>query len=88
MKETDRIAALAGELRKLGAVVEERPDGMAIEGGRPLRGAAVDSHLDHRLAMALAVAALGAAGEVRIAGEERIVVSVPRLSARRATRQA
>ena len=88
VKETDRIAALAGELRKLGAVVEERPDGMAIEGGRPLRGAAVDSHLDHRLAMALAVAALGAAGEVRIAGEESIVVSFPGFSASLATLQA
>lgn len=77
VKESDRIAALTAELRKLGARVEERPDGMLIEGGRDLQGAAVDSHLDHRLAMSLAVAALAAGGEMSIAGAESIAVSFP-----------
>lgn len=58
VKESDRIAAVAAELRRLGATVEEFPDGFAIAGPQQLRGATVDSHGDHRLAMALAVAGL------------------------------
>jgi 3-phosphoshikimate 1-carboxyvinyltransferase len=63
VKESDRIAALGRELAKMGAAVEERPDGMAITGGRRLHGAAVSSGGDHRMAMALAVAGLIADGE-------------------------
>lgn len=63
VKEVDRIGLLAGELRKLGAAVEERPDGMIIGGRARLRGAVVHSHGDHRLAMAMAVAGLVAEGE-------------------------
>ncbi|MFO7172396.1 MAG: 3-phosphoshikimate 1-carboxyvinyltransferase [Bacillota bacterium] len=77
VKETDRIAAVAAELRKLGARVEERPDGMIIAGGARLQGGQVASHGDHRLAMALAVAAQVAAGPVQIAGAEAVGVSFP-----------
>jgi 3-phosphoshikimate 1-carboxyvinyltransferase len=66
VKETDRIASTVEELTKLGAKIEARPDGMLIEGHAPLRGAVVDSQGDHRLAMALAVAALAAEGETVI----------------------
>jgi 3-phosphoshikimate 1-carboxyvinyltransferase len=60
-KETDRIAALATELRKLGAEVEERPDGMRIVPG-PLRGATIDTYGDHRMAMSLALVGLKVPG--------------------------
>lgn len=66
LKEVDRIGLLAGELRKLGASVEERPDGMLIGGPARLRGARFTSHGDHRLAMALAVAGLVAEGETLV----------------------
>ncbi len=77
-KESDRIATTAGELRRLGARVEELPDGLAIEGGHKLRGAPCQSHDDHRLAMALAVAALAAEGETVVANAEAVAVSYPR----------
>lgn len=77
VKESDRIACMVAELRKLGARVEELPDGMVIEGGHPLRGAAVQSHDDHRMAMALAVAGLAADGEVQISGAGAVDVSFP-----------
>ena len=57
---------MTGELRKLGARVEEREDGMAIEGGRRLEGASLKSYGDHRVAMALAVAGLSTHGGVEI----------------------
>mgnify|MGYP001024864942 CR=1 FL=1 len=81
VKETDRIAAVAGELRKLGAQVEERPDGFAICGPTRLRGAVVESHGDHRLAMALAVAGLLAEGETVVQGTECIADSFPGFAA-------
>ncbi len=62
-KETDRIGALATELRKLGAEVEERPDGMTIT-PRPLTGGAVDTYNDHRMAMSLALVGLQVPGLV------------------------
>jgi 3-phosphoshikimate 1-carboxyvinyltransferase len=77
VKESDRIAALAEGLRRMGAQVEEQPDGFAIEGGRPLRGAEVRSHGDHRIAMALAVAALAADGDTRLEEAECAAVSFP-----------
>lgn len=76
VKESDRIAALARGLRALGATVEERPDGLAIEGGR-LRGGTVDAAGDHRLVMAFAVAGLLAAGPVTVRGAETAAVSFP-----------
>ncbi len=60
VKEVDRISRLAGELRKLGMNVDEQPDGFAIDGSVRLHGAEVDSHGDHRLGMALAIAGLAA----------------------------
>ncbi|QPC80780.1 3-phosphoshikimate 1-carboxyvinyltransferase [Phototrophicus methaneseepsis] len=61
VKETDRISVMAGELRKLGAQIEEREDGFRIIGQQRLMGAVVDGHDDHRVAMSLAVAGLAAA---------------------------
>lgn len=77
VKESDRIAMLALELRKLGAQIEERPDGFCIEGPTQLRGAVVDSHGDHRLAMSLAVAGLIADGETTITNAEAYRESFP-----------
>lgn len=64
VKETDRIATVVEELRKLGARIEERPDGFVVDGPTVLTGGIVDSHGDHRLAMALAIAGLVAQKEV------------------------
>lgn len=77
VKESDRLAVLAGELRKFGADVEELPDGLVVRGGRPLRGAVCCSHGDHRMAMALAVAGLLARGETCVAGAQCTAVSFP-----------
>jgi 3-phosphoshikimate 1-carboxyvinyltransferase len=65
VKETDRIAAIASELRKMGAAIEPRPDGFVVR-PTPLQGAVVDSHGDHRIAMALSVAGLTANGETTL----------------------
>lgn len=64
LKETDRLAALATELRKLGAAVEEGPDFLVVAGGPRLRGAAIATYGDHRMAMAFAVAGLRIPGVV------------------------
>ncbi len=77
VKESDRISALAGELRKLGADLEENEDGMIIRGGPELKGADLDSCGDHRIAMALAVAGLVAQGETAVWGAEVINISFP-----------
>lgn len=77
VKESDRIAALAGELRRLGAKVEAQPDGLAIAGGARLRGAHVHSGGDHRMAMALAIAGLCADGPVTIDDTACIETSFP-----------
>ena len=77
VKESDRIAAVATNLRKMGAKVEERPDGLRIPGGQHLHGAELDSFGDHRIAMAFAVAALRAEGETTICGTDAAGVSYP-----------
>jgi 3-phosphoshikimate 1-carboxyvinyltransferase len=77
VKESDRIAAVCGELRKMGADIRERPDGFEVRGPTGLKGARVDSHGDHRIAMALAVAALVAEGETVISGWECVSISFP-----------
>jgi len=77
VKESDRIAALARGLRLMGADVEEAPDGFQIDGAARLRGGAVDAAGDHRLAMAFAIAALGATGPTTIAGADAVSVSYP-----------
>ncbi len=81
VKESDRIAAMARELAKIGVPVREMPDGMAIEGGRPFRAAEVDSHGDHRVAMSMAVAGLvadeGLPGGMLVRDTECINTSFP-----------
>jgi 3-phosphoshikimate 1-carboxyvinyltransferase len=77
VKESDRIEAMALGLRAMGARVETTGDGFAIEGPSRLRGAALDARGDHRIAIALAVAALLAEGPSRLAGEEWVEVSYP-----------
>jgi 3-phosphoshikimate 1-carboxyvinyltransferase len=76
-KETDRIEAMVAELAKLGVRARAVPDGMDIEGGAALTGARCSSHGDHRVAMALAVAALGARGETVIEGAGMVATSFP-----------
>lgn len=71
VKESDRIATVTSELRRLGATVEERPDGMLIQPGWSNDPAVIETHNDHRIAMAFAVAGL-ARGNVTI-GDERVV---------------
>ncbi|MDR3190152.1 MAG: 3-phosphoshikimate 1-carboxyvinyltransferase [Lactobacillaceae bacterium] len=79
VKETDRIATVVTELTKLGANIEERPDGMLIHGGTQLHAQQVvlDSHGDHRIGMMNAVAALITTGEVSLTGAEAMSVSYP-----------
>jgi 3-phosphoshikimate 1-carboxyvinyltransferase len=85
VKESDRIATLAEGLRQMGARLEEFPDGLRVEGrasgvgatNTKLRGAKVDPQGDHRIAMALAVAALGAEGDTVIKDSECVAVSFP-----------
>ena len=77
VKESDRIASVATNLRKMGAEVEERPDGLRIPGGQRLHGAELDSFHDHRIAMAFAVAALRTEGETLIHGSDAAAVSYP-----------
>jgi 3-phosphoshikimate 1-carboxyvinyltransferase len=80
VKESDRIAAMATELRKMGATVTERPDGLVIQGcggARPLRGANCDSHGDHRVAMSLAIAGLVADAPTRIDDTACVETSFP-----------
>ncbi len=77
VKESDRIAMVSRELTKMGAKIEELPDGMIIYGGKSLSGAEVDSHLDHRLAMSLAIAGLMAEGETVINHAQMVNVSYP-----------
>ena len=77
VKETDRIAAMAQNLRLMGATVEEREDGMIIDGPARLRGAQVSSEDDHRIDMSMAVAALVAEGDTIIEEAECASVSCP-----------
>jgi 3-phosphoshikimate 1-carboxyvinyltransferase len=77
VKESDRLAVMAGELRRLGAEIEELPDGLRVAGPARLRGAACRSHGDHRVAMALAVVALVAEGETVIEEADNIATSYP-----------
>lgn len=77
VKESDRIACLVEGLRALGGSIEEHIDGFTVRGGRPLRGATTSSHGDHRIAMSLAIAALGAASPTEILGAEAVAISLP-----------
>ena len=77
VKESDRIATTVSQLAALGVSISEHEDGMTVEGGRGVRGGGVQSFGDHRLAMALAAAALAGSGDVRIGGAEAVGVSYP-----------
>jgi 3-phosphoshikimate 1-carboxyvinyltransferase len=77
LKETDRIAATVKNLRAMGAEVEEHEDGLTIPQRTPLRGARIDAHNDHRIAMAFTIAALLAEGDSEIVGAECVAVSFP-----------
>ena len=77
VKESNRIAIMVENLRAMGADVEETEDGMIIHGGKPLHGAVVDSHKDHRIAMTFAVAALAADGETEIIDADCVDISYP-----------
>ncbi len=77
VKESDRISALAVGLRRMGADIEEHPDGFQVRATRRLRGGDVDALCDHRLAMAFAIAALGATGPTMIHGAGAAAVSYP-----------
>ena len=77
LKESDRIAAMAENLRAMGAEVEVGDDGLLIPGPQSLHGAEVDSFGDHRISMASAVAALGAASELHIRNAGVVDISYP-----------
>ena len=77
VKESNRIAVMAQNLTAMGAQVRETEDGLRILGGRPLHGAVIDSHDDHRIAMTFAVAALCSQGETKIQGRECVNISYP-----------
>jgi 3-phosphoshikimate 1-carboxyvinyltransferase len=77
VKESDRIESMTQGLRALGATVEPSRDGMAVSGPAELTGAAVESHGDHRVALALAVAGLVAEGRVRVEGWSCVNTSFP-----------
>ena len=77
VKETDRIAAVAANLRAMGVIVEEFPDGMAVTGGAKLTGATLPCHGDHRIAMAFSIAGLFAEGETIIEDTTCVNTSYP-----------
>lgn len=77
VKETDRLAAVAHNLRAMGVQVTETEDGMEIYGGTPLKGARLESYHDHRIAMAFAIAGLFAEGTTTIDGAECAAISYP-----------
>jgi 3-phosphoshikimate 1-carboxyvinyltransferase len=79
VKESDRIATLVENLKRMGAKVEERPDGLRVEGrsAGKLLGAEIEPRGDHRIAMAFAIAALAASGETRIFDADCAAVSYP-----------
>jgi len=77
VKESDRVAVMCGELTKCGADIEITSDTMTVHGGHPLHGALIDSHGDHRVAMAMTVCGLFADGQMRIQNAECASVSFP-----------
>ena len=77
VKESDRIAVMVDNLRRMGADIEGTDDGMIIHGGRPLHGAVIDSHLDHRIAMSFAVAGTICDGTVEILNGECVNITYP-----------
>lgn len=76
-KESDRLSAITAELRKLGANIEERAEGLIIEGREFLDGGNVDAHNDHRIAMSMAVAAIKCKNPVKLTGWDSVNKSYP-----------
>ena len=77
VKESDRLSAVTRNLEAMGAKVEQTEDGWRIPGGQKLRGGEIESFGDHRIAMAFAIAALGAEGETAIHDAECVAISYP-----------
>ena len=77
VKETDRIRTVTENLKAMGADVTPTDDGMIIQGGKPLHGAEIHPYMDHRIAMAFAVAGLASEGETTILEEQCVDVSYP-----------
>ncbi len=77
VKESDRIAVMVENLSAMGVDIVGTEDGMIIQGGKPLQGALIQSHLDHRIAMSFAVAALVAEGSTQIEGGDCVKISYP-----------
>ncbi|MBE6023763.1 MAG: 3-phosphoshikimate 1-carboxyvinyltransferase [Cellulosilyticum sp.] len=77
VKESDRIEAMYTELSKMGASIVPMPDGMIIEGGKPLHGGALESYQDHRIAMSLTIAACNATSESTLEHAECVSISFP-----------
>ena len=77
VKESDRIAVMVENLSRMGVDIEGTEDGMIIHGGKPVHGAEIDCHLDHRIAMSFAVAALAAEGETKIKDADCVRISYP-----------
>lgn len=77
VKESDRLTIMVDSLSAMGCDIEGTPDGMIIRGGRPMQGAQIDSHLDHRIAMSFAVTSLVAEGTTAIQNAECVNISYP-----------
>ncbi len=77
VKESDRIAVMVENLKRMGADIEATDDGMIIHGGKPLHGAVIDSYADHRIAMSFAVAGAVCDGSLSIRGAECVNISYP-----------
>ena len=77
VKESNRIDVMVRYLSAMGCAITATEDGMIIEGGRPLHGAVIDSHMDHRIAMSFAIAALVADGDTEIRGSDVVTISYP-----------
>jgi 3-phosphoshikimate 1-carboxyvinyltransferase len=77
VKESNRIDAIVDNLKAMGADITATEDGMIINGGKPLHGAVIDSHKDHRIAMSFAIASLVANGETKIKDEKCVDISYP-----------
>jgi 3-phosphoshikimate 1-carboxyvinyltransferase len=77
VKESDRISVMVQYLSAMGCDITGTDDGMIIQGGKPLHGAVIDSHMDHRIAMSFAIASLVAEGETEIKGSDAVTISYP-----------
>ena len=77
VKESNRLEIIVHHLSEMGCDITGTEDGMIIRGGKPLHGAVLDSHLDHRIAMSFAVAGLIADGETEITNADCVNISYP-----------